>query len=72
MTREQINDMYGSSQGDIDKVVETFEKFGLKAVKKNPLTNTVRLQGTIAQMQDAFPCDYSIIKIIVDRIIEDV
>jgi kumamolisin len=54
MTREQINDMYGSSQSDIDKVVETFEKFGLESVNENPITHTVKLKGTVSQMEDAF------------------
>jgi kumamolisin len=54
MTREQINDMYGSSQSDIDKVVETFDKYGLKSVSENPITHTVKLKGTVSQMEDAF------------------
>ncbi len=54
MTREQIGDMYGSSQDDIDKVVETLGKFDLKPVNINAATQTVRLRGTITAMEKAF------------------
>ena len=54
MTREQITNLYGTSQSDIDKVVETFEKYGLKSIHESPLTHTVKFKGTVSQMQDAF------------------
>src|SRR5580692_5889598 len=42
MTREELNENYGASQQDIDKVVETFSKFGLKLISSNPATRTVK------------------------------
>ena len=46
--------MYGASQADVDKVIDIFGKFGLKVVHTNMATQTVRLRGTIAEMEEAF------------------
>src|SRR5271155_656449 len=54
MSREQLAEKYGASEDDIDKVVEAFQKFGLKRAEANAATRTVRLSGTIAQMENAF------------------
>jgi kumamolisin len=54
MSREQLAEKYGASEDDIDKVVQAFQKFGLKRVESNAATRTVRLSGTIAQMENAF------------------
>jgi kumamolisin len=56
LSREEVGNMYGASQADVDKVLETFGKFGLKPVHKNlaTQTRTVRLRGTIAAMEEAF------------------
>jgi len=54
MTRKQLADSYGASQADIDTVVQTFAKLGLKAVEANMATRTVRLSGNVAAMEAAF------------------
>jgi kumamolisin len=54
MSREELAEKYGASEDDIDKVIEAFQKFGLKRVEANAATRTVRLSGTIAQMENAF------------------
>lgn len=54
LTREQVAKMYGASQEDIDKVIETLDKYGLKPVDTNPGTQTVRFKGSIAAMEQAF------------------
>jgi kumamolisin len=54
MSREELAEKYGASGNDINKVVEAFQKFGLKRVEANAATRTVRLSGTIAQMENAF------------------
>lgn len=54
MTREELASTYGASQGDMDKVVQTFAKFGLNVVEANPGTRTVRLSGSVAAMEAAF------------------
>jgi kumamolisin len=54
LTRKDLGNMYGASQADIDKVIQTFGKFGLKPVKTSLLTRSVRLSGTIAAMEEAF------------------
>jgi kumamolisin len=54
MTREAFAERYGASAGDIDKVVQAFQKFGLRRVDANAATRTVRLSGTATQMENAF------------------
>jgi kumamolisin len=54
LSREQIGSMYGASQGDVDKVIDIFGKFGLRVVHTNMATQAVRLRGTIAEMEEAF------------------
>jgi kumamolisin len=54
LSREQLAEKYGASEDDIDKVVQAFQKFGLKRIEANAATRTVRLSGTIAQMENAF------------------
>jgi kumamolisin len=54
MSREELAEKYGASADDIDKVVQAFQKLGLKRVEANAATRTVRLSGTIGQMENAF------------------
>ena len=54
MTREELAATYGASQEDIRKVVEVFEKYGLKSEQTNAATRTVLLSGTVAAMENAF------------------
>jgi kumamolisin len=53
MTREELGAMYGASQEDIDKATAVFEKLGLKTVNATPLTRTVRLSGTVGDIENA-------------------
>jgi kumamolisin len=54
MTRDVLASRYGASKRDIAKVVAAFKKYGLKVVHTNPATRTIRLSGTIAQLEAAF------------------
>jgi kumamolisin len=54
MTRKQLADAHGASQGDVDTVVQTFARFGLHKVDANPATRTVKLSGSVAAMESAF------------------
>ena len=54
MTRKELADKYGASDADVAKVVQTFAQFGLKAVAKSTATRSVRLSGTVAQLEAAF------------------
>lgn len=54
MTRQQLASQYGASKQDIDKVVKAFGKFGLKLIDANEAARTVRLSGTVAEMEQAF------------------
>lgn len=54
LTRDEVAKKYGSSQADIDKVIQTFTKYGLKPVRTNLGTNTVEFRGTINAMEQAF------------------
>jgi len=54
MSRKELGETYGASKEDIDKVVQVFGRHGLQPVDTNPATRTVRLRGTIADMEEAF------------------
>jgi kumamolisin len=54
MTREELAATYGASDNDVDAVVRTFEKLGLTKVDANAATRSVRLSGTVQQMEKAF------------------
>jgi kumamolisin len=54
ITRETLAETYGASQDDIDAIVRAFAKFGLRAVHTDPATRSIRLTGTVAQMEQAF------------------
>jgi kumamolisin len=54
MTREQLAKTYGASGADIEKVSEVFAKFDLQTVRSDAATRTVRLSGTIENLQRAF------------------
>ena len=53
MTREQLA-AYGASQENIDKVTSVLSKFGLTVVRSNPASRSVRLAGTVENMEKAF------------------
>ena len=55
MTRKEFGATYGASAADISKVTKTFQQFGLTKVGAvNPARRTVRLPGTVANMEKAF------------------
>ncbi len=54
MTRQELTDNYGASNTDIDKAVNAFGKFGLNCVSSSAATRSVRLSGTVGQMERAF------------------
>jgi kumamolisin len=54
MTREQLADVYGASQEDIDAVVKTYEQLGLKNTLTDAATRTVKFSGPVAKMETAF------------------
>jgi kumamolisin len=54
ITHAQLADRYGASDADIQKVVEVLGKFGLKQSDVNQGARSIRLQGTISSMEEAF------------------
>ena len=54
MTRDAVGSGFGASDGDIKKVADTFQKLGLQVVSTNPVTRSVELSGTVAEMENAF------------------
>lgn len=54
MSRRAFAAKYGASSRDVGKVVKAFASYGLKKVGTNLATRTVRLQGTVAQLEAAF------------------
>ena len=54
ITRKQLVAKYGASTSDIAKVEKSLARFGLKRVTSDPATRTVRLRGTVADMEEAF------------------
>jgi kumamolisin len=54
MTRAELADQYGASDEDINAVVKAFAEFGLKPVATSAATRSVRLSGTVKQMEQAF------------------
>jgi kumamolisin len=62
ITRAELAAQYGASDEDLNTVVKTFAGFGLKAVDTSAATHSVRLSGTVKQMEQAFQVklfDYS-------------
>ncbi|UWZ84976.1 S53 family peptidase [Occallatibacter riparius] len=54
LTPEELTATYGASQADADKVAKTLKKFGLKVEEVLLATRSMRVSGTIAQMERAF------------------
>jgi kumamolisin len=54
MTRAEMAAKYGASDEDIKAAVKVFGEFGLKPVTTSAATCSVRLSGTVKQMEDAF------------------
>jgi len=53
MTREELA-AYGASRQDIDRVTSVLGRFGLTVVRSNAATRSMRLSGTVKQMEDTF------------------
>ena len=54
MTRAELAAQYGASDEDVDAVVKAFAAFGIKPVATSAATRSVRLSGTVKQMEQAF------------------
>src|ERR1700719_1531887 len=54
LSRSQLARRYGASERDIAKIVSILGRFGLAEVESNAGTRTVRLRGTVSQLETAF------------------
>jgi kumamolisin len=54
LTPEELAASYGASPADADKVTKSLKKFGLKVEEVHLATRSMRVSGTIAQMERAF------------------
>lgn len=54
LTPEELAARYGASQANADKVAKSLKKFGLKVDDVQLATRSMRVSGTIAQMERAF------------------
>ena len=54
LSRNQLGRRYGASARDIAKVISALGQSGLTKVKVNAATRTVRLRGTVSQLETAF------------------
>lgn len=55
MTRKEFAAKYGASKIDVSKAVGAFKRYNLAAVRgENLAARTVRLRGTVANMEEAF------------------
>jgi kumamolisin len=54
MSRQQLEAEYGGDKADIDKVISTLTPFGLEVVEQDTATRSVRVSGTVEQMEKAF------------------
>jgi kumamolisin len=54
LTRDEFARAYGASQQDIDAVVDTLSKLGLKEITADAGTRTVIFSGPVAAIQKAF------------------
>lgn len=54
MTRKALADTYGATREDVASVMEAFAKFGLKTEASSEATRSVRLSGSVANMEKAF------------------
>ena len=53
-TRRALGRRFGASKSDIAKATKVLTKFGLKCVETNLATRTMRVRGTVAQLERAF------------------
>jgi kumamolisin len=54
LSRQKLADEYGANPQDIDTVAHAFTALGLSVVDTNVATRTVRLRGSVGDMEQAF------------------
>jgi len=54
LSREEFQKEYGASEEDIEKVTEFADHYELTLVKVDAHTRTIKVQGTLSQMENAF------------------
>jgi len=54
LTREQLECEYGADPAKVATVIRVLEQFGLVVEESSPLTRSLRVSGTVAQLEDAF------------------
>ncbi len=54
LSSEEFQAQYASSQDDANKVADVLKQFGLKIEEISLITHSMRVSGTVAQMEDAF------------------
>jgi kumamolisin len=54
LTREQLADRHGADPTTIARVSEVLERFGLTVGEVSPLTRSLRVSGTVTQLEAAF------------------
>ena len=54
LTRDQFEREYGTDPGTIATVTRVLEQFGLVVEESSPLTRSLRVSGTVAQLEQAF------------------
>ena len=57
LSREEFGQRYGAGQADIARVEKFADEYGLKVEEKSAPRRTVKLSGTVAQMNRAFGVD---------------
>ncbi len=54
MTHEKFAELYGAAEADVEKAVAVLSTFGLTKVNENRAARSVRFQGTVSSMEQAF------------------
>jgi kumamolisin len=54
LSREDFAAAYGAGEGDLERIDAFANEYGLTVVERDAARRTVRLEGTVAQMQEAF------------------
>ncbi|HTV91882.1 MAG TPA: S53 family peptidase [Verrucomicrobiae bacterium] len=54
LSREEFASAYGAGEGDLERVDAFANDYGLRVVERDAARRTVRLEGTVAQMSEAF------------------
>jgi kumamolisin len=54
LSSDEFRAQYGASQDDANKVADVLKQFGLQIDETSLLTHSMRVSGTVAQMENAF------------------